>query len=157
MNNIVMKVLAKLASKQPILASFYILNGNIIYNPKGVDHTALWKRFVYKYFTHLEYYTRMELANSQYACDRGRVGWTGALDAQGNPIPNTGELSLIGTKGCTPYKTKLLKLFDLPKTTKIDLGKTDDHYKILRQDKLLLEQSIKLIGDVSLEPIVEIL
>lgn len=140
--------------KRRMQLAFFIVNGHIYYSTEqgGLGHDKLWKYVVTTVFPHLDPENKRDLINAPYGADRGRVFWTGDLDNNELPIESSkGHYSLYGTPGCKPYEDKLLKLFKLKElegTPKLKIDwVTDLHYKVIPQDKEILDFLIKITKD----------
>jgi len=131
--------LDQLKEEKPSLGSFYILKGSIIFNTigKGLDHPELWRNIVRLcgLFDKLVYENRIEISNSPYCCDRGRVVWKEGIKV----------FEIYGTPGCEEYSKILRKIFGLDESIKED-WKTDSHYRIVKSDMVCLNDMISLLG-----------
>jgi hypothetical protein len=149
------ETLEKTAAK-PTLGSFYIVGNAIYYSTidGGIAHDKLWKEIVYKsgLFDNLVYENKKDLAESPYAVDRGRLTWHGKLkpDGQADLSDSDGYFILYGTPGAEKHSKLLKTIFGVRSLRKglevKEDWKTDDHYKVLPQDKKVLEDMVKLLG-----------
>lgn len=123
----------------PVLASFYIVEGEVLYSKEGVGHPDLWKKIVGALFSFLEVENRKELTIACYATDRGRV--TQSED---------GKYHLFGTPRCKEYEERLKEIFNLHEVKDLDIDfKTDAHYKTMPSDENVLKFAFKFMKDKS--------
>lgn len=129
---------------KPAPSSFYLLGKTIYYNTQGVDHPKLWKLIVPVAFPGLPLDLRLEVLNSVYGTERGRVTWTGKF-VDGKPT-GKGQFALYGTPACEAHEETLKDLFGLSGLSKnrirVDF-KTDQHYRTVRADIALIAETEK--------------
>ena len=123
----------------PVLASFYIVEGKILYSEEGIGHPDLWKKIVGAFFSFLELENRKELMIACYATDRGRV-----------TLSEDGRHHLFGTPRCKEHEERLKEIFNLCgiKDLEVDF-KTDAHYKTMAGDENVLRFAFKFMKDKS--------
>ena len=133
---------------KPKIGTFYILEDKLYmstFNGEGLDHNQLWKIIVSQVFKQADYETKQELINSPYGTDRGRVIWRGSTDERGRHLDGT--YILYGTPGCEKHIELLKQKFNLGHLTNLKIDfKSDPHYKINPQHRLILSHVIKLLG-----------
>ena len=132
--------LDQLKEEIPSLGSFYILEGSLIlYNTigKGLDHPEFWRKIISlcSLFDKLVYDNKIDLYNSPYCCDRGRVVWKEDLKI----------FKIYGTPGCKEHSKELKLIFGLDESIKED-WETDEHYRIVKSDMVCLKDMISLLG-----------
>lgn len=142
------------AAVEPILGSFYIVDGQIYYSEKGIDHSDLWKKIVLKTFPNLDYDTKMELVNAPYGIDRGRVDWYGDFDSEGKPM-GKGKYILFGTPGCKQHESELKRIFYLDKLPKskfeANFTNSDGHYVTKPNDLDVYKDVLKFTAPKHIE------
>ena len=120
------------------VASFYILNGAILYNRQdgGAGHSSLWQRIIERHYSCLDFDSKEALVNAPYGVGRGRL------------VKTKGTTVVYATAILQACKDKIRTVLKVKEPIRWVLN--DEHYHMLETDHSVIELYAAELGTVKL-------